>query len=150
MVLGPKIVVLLYNFDATYSSFIYIQTLNMILYICCFLVAHNYRYIPTIKSSALKILLPCFLVTRNTYKFYGCLLYFSFFKWMEHYYLSKRKEKKKFFGLLASTNIFFSLVVLSMYMILIKMENDMLIKIQTYVLHFFWVFLLKYLTFFCK
>ena len=53
---------------------------------------------------------------------------------MEHYYLSKRKEKKKFFGLLASTDIFFSLstdflVVLSMYMILIKMENDMPVKI---------------------
>ena len=26
---------------------------------------------------------------------------------MKHYYLSKRKEKKKFFGLLASTYIFF-------------------------------------------
>ena len=113
---NQKIVVLLYNFDTTYSCFIYIQTLNMIwnifffLKCSCFLVAHNYWYIQTIKSSALEILLLCFHVfylLAVIISFMVAFLYFSFFWWMEHYYLSKKKEKKNFLGCLHVLIYFF-------------------------------------------
>ena len=65
-------------------------------------------------------LLPCFLVTRSSYKFYG-FLYLSFFWWMEHYYLSKKIRKESFWVACKYWHVFSLsidlLVVLSMYMI---------------------------------
>ena len=86
------------------------ETITDIFLKCtCFLVAHNYWYIQTIKSSALEILLLCFHVfylLAILISFMVAFLYFSFFWWMEHYYLSK-KRKEEVFGLLACTDIFF-------------------------------------------